>query len=398
MGLWVWMTTGCEYKVAEPMWKKPYVSPPEPKITSVEPPNEAGPGVNYITIYGTHFPSSKDSVKVYFNSVKAEIVSADTNFITVRRPNLVSDSCVIKVAPDRALVVAKFGPYRIPSVFEPYGGFVENKALTSLTIDKSGNFYVIEKDSRNIYQITPLGEKTTLGITPGAPPFRIRVAPDGNLILLGNANTADPSYGTIYKFDVLTKEGTTWLRLSGGKKVSCGDFDANGILYAGGKKSDLLVIKPDFTVQPTGLYAQDEILDIKVVERETPCIYLLVKGTQAPILAIWKHALGSDGTIGPKELVLDFAVTGEYATYTPKSIAISGAEKKIVLIGTDAPSPILMYDEERQQVDILYKGIIPSYCQQLAWGSGPEVYMILAGTEWNLLKINVGLHGPQPLW
>ena len=149
--------TGCKYDVAEPQWYKPFEAPASPTITQIQP-SQATAGVNTITIVGTNFADAPYVNGVYFDNVTAEIISASSTSITVRRPNLVTDSAVVKVVPPRALTVAKQGPYKISPVVTRYGGFLSNVQLSTVTLDAQENMYVVETPSRNVVQAMPNGD------------------------------------------------------------------------------------------------------------------------------------------------------------------------------------------------------------------------------------------------
>ena len=157
------MMTGCEYDVAQPLWHQDFEEPPTPVITQIEPAQVATPGVNIITIRGENFAESPDTNTVYFGTVPAEIASTSATTITVRRPNLVIDSCTIKVISNQALVVAKYSPYKIDPVINRYGSFLDNVVLSIVAVDDAENLYVVETASRNIVKVTPDGQQTTVG-------------------------------------------------------------------------------------------------------------------------------------------------------------------------------------------------------------------------------------------
>ena len=82
------------------------------------------------------------------------------------------------------------------------------------------------------------------------------------------------------------------------------------------------------------MYGTNEILDVQVAGES---VFLFVDGSD-PELAIWKHAiLDANGTLGPKELVLDWSTTGDYAESEFKDMVIS--KDNIMYIGTDNPQP-----------------------------------------------------------
>lgn len=96
---------GCKYNVEDPMWDKPYAYPATPTISQIQP-SSAPAGVNTIVITGQNLSGVPTINGVYFGIKPAEVMSSTSTSIVVRRPNLVTDSCTVKVVSDSALVVA----------------------------------------------------------------------------------------------------------------------------------------------------------------------------------------------------------------------------------------------------------------------------------------------------
>jgi len=375
--------TGCEYDVQEPQWDKDFVNPGTPGITRLEPDRVASPGFNTIKILGENFAETQDDNKVYFDNISAEIVAASKNSIEVRRPNLVSDSCLVKVVSYNALVVAKYSPYKIEPVMARYGELFDNLQLSAIVVDQMENLYIIQFD-RTIFKYTPAGEKTVIGEVADRIATDAKFSPDGKFLLLKN-------YRRIYAMDLETGIETEWMDVR--KAVSSGDFDSNGIFYAGGRRSDLIVVnRTDSTSLQIGVYARDEILHVRVYGDYVYLLVDLASPDEAnPDIAIWRHQiLDAEGNLGARELVLNWAETGEYAQSTPKNFTFSA--DGIMYIGTDYVHPIMIVYPDRRK-DILYKGILPSYAEKLVWGSKSYLYMMLGGDEWNIIKIDMGAPG-----
>jgi hypothetical protein len=399
--------TGCKYDVAEPLYDTPVAQGTEsPTITRIDPADSARPGVNTITIYGTNFSGAIDTTTVhganvdttilysgiYFSgpstTALAEVMELSSTSIKVRRPNLATDSCTVKVVPSKALVAAKFGPYKIAEVIRKYGSFLDNVGLSVVAVDNSENLYVVYTDSRNIYKVTPDGVKMTLGVATRAP-TDARIGPGGNLYLTGNNRAIDV-------VDVQAGTVTRWLQLPSGRVVKFGDFDAQGYFYTAGTRSQLVIVAPNLSVIQTGLYAADDVLGIRVYDGY---VYLAVQAASGttPSLAIWKHSLDSvaiNGHLGPAQLVLNLDGT-QFASRTIKAFAVSASGT--IYIGTDSPDPLLIADPATSQMDYFYKGIVPAYCKHLCWGKGNYLYIISGNTspaqEWTVYRINMGATG-----
>ena len=151
------LINGCKMSTAEPIWEQPFTNPPTPKITNVIP-AEAAAGVSRITINGENFADESGTNVVYFDNTPTEVISSTSTSIVVRRPNIATDSAVIKVVSNQALSAVKYSPYKVELVMEQYGNFTENIVLSVVAADNMENLYVIE--GVNIHKISPDGEKS----------------------------------------------------------------------------------------------------------------------------------------------------------------------------------------------------------------------------------------------
>ena len=265
-----------------------------------------------------------------------------------------SSSSINFSLPNQTLVAAKYGPYKIDSVIETYGSFLDNLALSVVAVDSGENLYVVETSSRNIIKVTPDGMQTTIGTTT-RPPTDAVIGLDGRLYLTANNRE-------ILVVDLQTGVSTRWIRLASGRVVRCGDFDDNGYFYTGGRRSQLVVVNPSLTDIATGYYSNDDIFSIRVYQNY---LYLAVKtaspDAQNPELAIWRHSIDGTGNVGEKELYLDLTTDADIASRTISSIHFSA--NGTLYIGTDSPAPLLISVLGSDNVDYFYKNILPSNCK-----------------------------------
>jgi WD40 repeat protein len=382
---------GCKYDVAQPSYDKPVAAHTTVTITSIDPPREALPGANNITIYGGDFTGAIDTSiaynGVFFNNVNADVIECSSTSIKVRRPNLTGDSITVNVATTKALIEAKSGLYKIDPVKERYGSFFDNFQLNTVTIDNTENLFVIKGVTPfTVYKITPAGVKTVVGIAARAP-LDAKIGPDGNLYYMGNGISGAKAVGMI---NMQTATDSLWY--NGTKYLACFDFDNNGYIYAGGSKTNLLVIRPNKSVrQETSLYATDTIFAIRVFGTNPQNLYVAA-GT-ATGHAIWVSSLADTGNVGGKTLFLDLSTTA-YAYNPIRSISFSADGSKLYL-GFDSPDPILVVDVATKNSDILYKGIIPNYCKHFCFGN--KLYMISGkaspAVNWDVYRVDVGTTG-----
>jgi|GEM_PF-910197 len=380
------LMTGCEYDVAQPHWNDEFVEPATPEITQIMPADAAPPGANTITIIGNHFAEGTDRNRVYFDRVPAEVITASPTSISVRRPNLVSEACEVRVVSFDALEVAKSGPYRVDSVWDEVGLFPENLALNAVTVDHNENVYVFQHSPRTIYKISPDGQMTELGTTSRAVTDAkyARIGGEETIIIL-NTNRS------IQMLNLSTLEETEWIRITG--RVSYGDFDRHGNFYAAGSRTDLQTVTADLREKPRpGMYSADDIHAVRVFQDHVYLAVTLARPADGePVTGIWRHEIqDAEGNLGPRKLVLDWSTTGAFAESAINDIAFS--QDGILYVATDHDNPVLMMHPD-ERIDVLYKEILPSYPVKCQWGTGNSFYMVLGGEERIAVRVDAGVPG-----
>jgi hypothetical protein len=381
------MLTGCKYDVTEPMWDKPAagVGTATPVITQIVPADSATAGVNTITIEGQNFADVQSDNLVCFGNVPANIISSTSTAITVLRPNLTIDTCTVSLVSNNALVVAKKGPYKVNRIIERFGAFVENLQMNAVAIDNAENLYVIKGTTPfTMYKITPAGDKTTIGVATRAP-SDAKIGPDGNLYYF---NSVFPNTKEIRMVNVNAPSGgdSLWYTTNPVKNVISGDFASNGYLYTGGRRSGIVVIRPNRTQRADGYYATDTIQSVRVFNNY---LYVAIR------TGIWRHSISDTSLVGAPEQVLDLT-QGIFASHLVKAFSFSADGSKMY-IGSDSPDPILVVDMATKTAEILYKGIIPNYCKQFCLGT--KMYATIGSNtvtpavEFTVYRIDVGATG-----
>jgi hypothetical protein len=405
---------GCTYDVAEPKWYSPPTSSTEVSITSIVP-SQATPGVNIITIYGTNLLGALDTNRVtkhyyytdslnaardtivydstwiyngvYFNNVQATVLGISSTMIKVYRPNVVSNSCTIKIASDKALATVKYSPYRIDAVMESFGAFVENIPLSAITIDHLGNFFVTDSTNRYLYKVTSTGDRTRFAINDSTSlvlkyvASDARIGPDGNLYYF-NSRFPNTKYIQMVILNPVFVKDSTWYTFSPVKNVICGDFDQNGYLYAAGRKSGIQVIRPNQSRRDEGGYANDTITAVRVFNNY---LYVAVRS------GIYRHSLSDTSLIGAQQLVIDLS-QGVLAGRAIKAFSFSANGSKMYF-GTDTNYPIVMADASTIPITIdklepIYKDILPTNCKNFCFEN--YLYCILGNIVY---KVDVGTTG-----
>jgi hypothetical protein len=274
---------------------------------------------------------------------------------------------------------------------------LDNLALSVVATDAAENLYVVAQGDKSITKVTPSGSKSIIATAPQVP-FDARVGPDGRLYLMANnrqVSSVDLQSGTVQ----------LWRNCPSGKVVRFGDFDTYRHFYTGGVRTDIVIISMDTTTvfRLSGYYLTAEILAMRVFNGY---LYVVANKSAAgltPSVDIWRHSIAAGGTLGPKELVLNWDGTGVFASRTIKGIAF--ATNGTMCIATDSPDPMVIFDPAVQKLDYFYKGIIPPYCKHFCWGTQTFVYLISGNTattpattpaqEWTVYRVDMGTTGTQ---
>jgi hypothetical protein len=386
------LQSGCEYKAPTSPWEE---SQKEikiiPVITQVEPENSAA-SASEITLIGEHFSATAGGNNVYFNNVPAVIKSESATQIVVYRPNIIGHLLTIKVIVVGAVGIAQFYPYKIEAVVEDFGHFTDLDAILVCALDRSENVY-LAMGNTDIIRLNSDGNQdlTFLGTTPGNLWTDMKIGSDENIYLTRSNNI-------IYR---LPKDGGSteeYLKFaSRNDRVKCLDFDESGHLFTGGKNSDIIVVRSATDYQKLGYYVPYEINSIRVYNG---FVYIAANYTGAVAgeikSGIWRHQIQPDGSIGDKELVLDWSSS----PYTDASIsAITFSENGLIYISTnDNENPIIMYDPNANSFKTLFFGLIPSPVDQLVWGNSTYLYTIINRSirfdrGGQFLRINAGVAG-----
>jgi hypothetical protein len=382
------LISGCDKKTPVNLWANRPTGDPNPVIQNIEPVGRAGAGVMEIVIHGENFGSSKDQNSVYFGNVKAEILSASSTEITVMRPSMTGDSISVRVVVQNASETAQVENYAIDPVAGPFGLFLPTDVMQSMTADKDGNIYVAMAD-KSIKKATPDGQATDYSSFAGVIGYSttsdMRVGPDGRLYLQPSKSkrlfTVPPGGGDCVQllsyFDTM---------------MNFFDFDEYGNIYAGGSKKNINVARPDnSTAQVHGAdYSKYDVTCVRVCKNKV-FVYAQNATTDMTVVSgIYSHEItSSNGDLGPAQLVLDWASTGEYAASTFKDMTFSADGD--LFIATTNLNPIFMVKSNGEQMP-LYQGSLTSTAEELAW-SGTTLFQRLGGAKKGVLWIAMGMEG-----
>ncbi len=374
---------GCGEKGPENLWTDRPAGSPEPKILNIVPEGKAEAGVLDIVIQGENFAPSADENFVYFQDMLVDVLSASSEQITALRPKVFGDSINVKVVVQKSAEIAKYDNYIIDQVTGPFGLFLPSENLQTIEADKDGNIYVYDKSSRTVQKITPDGEKTTYGSVSGfSDATDMRFGPDGSLYIQRSKNSRN------YYLPIGGGDSQSGPKFN--DAVSYFDFDQNGNMFAGGNKKSLNLVRTDGSSATVADYTDYEVRCVRVYQNHVYLLAQNVTDDTTAISGVYRNAiLSANGEVGPSELVLDWATTGEYANseFLDMTFSVDGD----MYIATDKSNPILMVSSGGVMRP-LYKDILTSPAEEIVW-SGTILYQRLGDTEQGLMWIAMGKEG-----
>ncbi|MFA6597781.1 MAG: IPT/TIG domain-containing protein [Ignavibacteriaceae bacterium] len=371
--LFVLFFWGCnEADNVAPLYNPVFSNTVVPEIVSVSPSDSAFAGVDEITLTGHNFPTVPTEMAVYFNNVKAEIISADTNKIVVKAPFLVKDTISIKISKFSADKLSNSLPYKLISATIVFKEFPFNDTPYTLTFDKLGNAYVsytIDSAGTGIKKIAPDGSVTDFA-PKGAETYWtcMKFGQSGDLY------TARSVKG-IFKV-APNAIATTWVTSSNGiGTIVDFDFDQNGNMWAGGNNAAVYRVTQTKNVKPFSFTAN--IRSVRVFNN-----YLYVAGLKDGSESIWRFPIINSDSLGTAELYFNYQAA--YPSGTIREITFSADGD--LYVGTDGVEMIVKIKPDKSS-QILFSGVLnPSNkCKfnSFFW-SGSDVYMYVIRHSVNL--------------
>lgn len=369
----VFFSLGCNEKNnVEPLYNPTFSNTLAPVITSVSPADSAFAGVDELTITGSNFAVSADSMAVYFNNVKATILSLDANKVVVKAPNLVDDTISIKISKFNTDKLSNVLPYKLISATIVFTEFKFNDTPYSLTYDKLGNAYVsytVDSAGAGVKKIAPDGTVTNFSIK-GAETWwsNMKFGQSGDLYVVRGLKG-------IFKI-IPDSTSFTWVSSANGiGTITDFDFDQNGMMWAAGNNTSVYRVTQTKNVKPFAFNAN--IRSVRVFNN-----FLYVGGVKNGVEGVWRFPIINSDSLGIAEEYYNYAAT--YPTGTIRGITFSADGD--LYIGTDGVEMIVKVRPDKSS-QALFSGVLnPSNkCKfnSFFWRSG-DVYLYLLRHAVNL--------------
>jgi hypothetical protein len=352
----VWIVAGCEYTDSNPIWDPNANLGVFAAIKAVKPANRADVGVLEVDIRGQGFSSIASKNIVYFGAQTALIKACSDTQIVVYRPNVSGDAITVKVMVEGAYTIPSLKNYGVASVADLYGNMPGKSFSQFISVDKNDNVYFLAPNKNVSIVDAATQSQNVFGKRSFSPKATdMRLAPDGALYF-AYANAA------LHKIEPAGGNSAKLLDMPAA--FSTLDFDANGLMFAAGNKTGLMVLAPDKSTKTLS-----ECNDLAVT-------YLAVFKKSVYVTdgnAIYRCAItGADGSVGGKQPVFDISKNATYAASKIVSFALT--DDGALYVSTSHEHALFVVRTDGTTAPI-YLGILAPAGGQLAWGGGTYFYL-----------------------
>jgi len=372
--------TSCNEDPTASLEGYPSANLPTPVLASVNPSAQALAGVTVITITGSNFSTEAKNNLVYFNGVPGTTLNATPTQLTVKVPDVVSDSVIVKIAVIGAQDFSNVYQYKMLPAWEEYYQF-----------DKIAekNYGIILDNSNNLYVSFFSDAATLVGgiwkITP--PPFdstsKTQYIPKGNTQKFDNLRYGPGGqlYGArsargIWKLVEGVGPGSPWVSsaLPTGTLISAIEFDNNQNLWALNDNDKIFKITQDGSV--TTYNFTGNLRAVRIFNGD-----LYVAAFKNNVEGVWKIPITASSDLGSEELYFD--ISGIRALGT-KITAMTFAADGDLIIGLDrGPNPLLVV-KPNNAYEELYPGVIKANSVvSMYWAPNSTSLFLVRGEEKN---------------
>lgn len=370
------LITGCTMEEPPEVWNPSAPTNPDPAITGVSPSGGGFSEVTEVHITGKNFSDIDSLNVVYFDNVKAKILSATPTEIVVKAPKLVASNITIKVAVAGGIMLAKHGPYSLSSLTVEYGGILNIDEVYSFAFDANENMYAQFKESGTsvkIFKIDTNGVKTEYASANVAKFSDIKWGPGGYLYCQRTSNVelyrVPPGGGSIAVFHTLAS----------GFRGRFFDFDSLGNMYFGGGSQPGMAVYSPATTSSRVLVPGLSAFEIRSVRVYNGYVYFLGYRSTLKRSGIYRLPItSSTGDLGALDTVFTVSASTvpgwiDTTSQPNQALSIAIAEDGDIYLGSDHKNGVHVI---RQGIaTALYPGVLEAPAGQLMWGNGQFLYI-----------------------
>ncbi len=380
----------CNEEPTPSLFDLPVGGQPTPVLNLIDPPNFALAGVTVVTITGSNFYPSTSGNFVFFNGVKATLLSATSTQLKVIAPKVVADTVKVKVASYKSENFSNTLIYRLEPAVSEYYAF-DPKILKefpyAICTDQQENVYVSLLESVG-------GAKGTKKIIPGVFPY-VDFAPDGpetffRGITFASDNAVYAVRGGIrgvYR-SVQGIAPAAFVSSSNGITDNVNDIEfdvTRNVLWGGGSTGILYRIRLDKNVKKFNI--SGTVNSMRVAGND---LFVATRTNNEEI--VWKIPIVNADSLGTP--VQYFNVSNSVSAALKIGDIVVSADGDLY-IGTDKEKDPIYIVHPDKSFETLYPGLVEGAVYSLAWGYANNLYMtnIIGGVNKTILRIDMQKHG-----
>jgi hypothetical protein len=350
-------------------------------------------GVSTVIIDGQNFTTDSSKVIVFFDALRATVVSTSLTQIKVKAPVVVKDSIKIRVTILGALNFSEVQYVDVKAAVALFGNFTSFEEAYGIACDQSGNLFVSMMSSGigiGLRKYTEAGDTSKYASSSSQVIFvsGIKMGPNGllygcngNRVIYTVAQNATPVPWAIQpQRAVGTKYPVQFRDL---------DFDKHGNIWTGGNDTAIYRILPNKTI--TQYVFEANIRSIRVFQD-----YLYLGGKVDSVSGVWRAPIDDSGNLGAITKYFDLSSQPGYAYNGAGVTAITFNSEGEMYVGTNGNDGILLVRPSDSSIGTpLYPGLFTANAENysFAWGSGSTLYVTrrnngISTISQTLIKIN----------
>lgn len=393
--------SSCDTPGSNSLFKEDVTFKPAPTISAVNPAVEFFAGFQTITLTGSNFSTVTGENNVWFNNVKATVISASATQLVVNTPNYVADSIGIKINVTGALEFSNSVTYKLTALFEDATVMPPNTVPFGAGIDAAGLLYVSLIGGgvpAGVSRFNVNGVETLNYVPVQGWSYRvIKIGPDGGAYMLRVAGGVPLVYRSPSGGGATTNWGTSVGR------AEDFDFDEDNFMWVvGANETNTAVNQSIVRIQDNGA-TRSYVRFPFVANGHAVKVFgdfLYVAGTRGGNPFVWRFPVNpADNTLGAEELVADIG-TAYNTAVVPRAItiatdgtvfvALSGATFDVL----PSTSASMLAISPAGAVSEFYPGVIPGIIMKMQALPGTQkilttILPFATGQKQRLITLNV---------
>lgn len=354
---------GCAEDPPASLDQYPSQNLPTPTLSTLEPSTQALAGITEVTITGSNFSADARNNLVYFNGIPGTVLSGTTTLLTVKVPNVVADTVMVKIAVVGAQDFSNQYQYKMISAWQvyypldpiaekAYGIILDNNNLLLSLISKG--VYKIPSPPDTLISYIPVGNNTGKW-------DNFRYGPGGELYGVRSARG-------VWKLAENVAPAAPWAAPSAGVIVAL-EFDSNQNLWALNNNNTIFKFKQDRTI--TSYPFSGVLRAIRLFNND-----LYVAATKDNIEGVWRIPIDANGDLGTEQLYFETTNIRIGAKITAVAFAADGD----MILGLDkGPDPLIVVKSDKSYYD-LYPGVIgANSVVSIFWPANEESLFFVRG-------------------